>query len=298
MLIEISALCNLNCKHCFRKYRTGKLGNMSLQLFKHILEVDLNKFVFLGGAGEPFVNSNFLEMIDILKEDKRFISLNTNGTFLTDSYVDKNLDTLRKIDRLELSFDSNLNKELRTKSPLSLLHVLKNAEEKNLNIGRAVLLSEDNWKELELICESCRLLKVKPSFIFITPHYHNDYNNFEKWKFCIIRNFDFMSILTKYKYNDVLIDTGGSFCTQIPFYHNEISYLWNGVVVPCCYRIDEKYKIGDITKQTYKDIITGKELNLVREGKHPMCEICRDMSLFRKNPSIFINSRKETQFSK
>lgn len=86
--IEPTVLCNLRCRQCItgmgkvdRKHRT-----MNLNLFKNIIEQigDRLWYLLLFNQGEPFLNPNLVELIEIAKQQRIYVTTSTNGHFLTD----------------------------------------------------------------------------------------------------------------------------------------------------------------------------------------------------------------------
>lgn len=99
LVIEISAVCNLKCVHCFRRVAVDlKPHQMDLNLFKNLIieasEIGVKKIVF-SGWGEPLIHPNIDLMIKFCKMLKLDTALNTNGILLSDfiniivDYVDE-----------------------------------------------------------------------------------------------------------------------------------------------------------------------------------------------------------------
>jgi wyosine [tRNA(Phe)-imidazoG37] synthetase (radical SAM superfamily) len=90
--IELTTLCNLNCRHCWRPYSLQKrgVGSMAVSSFKKIIaEINVSPHVpqvlKIGGAGEPALHPQFPELMVALEPLKRrsvHTVLYTNGTLL------------------------------------------------------------------------------------------------------------------------------------------------------------------------------------------------------------------------
>lgn len=95
-----TALCNLTCTWCDTKY-TWDWGNYDYskevremeapEIYQRISNYKTKRIVITGG--EPLLQQKQLEpLIKMLKEDRYFIEVETNGTFLPDEIFDKSVD--------------------------------------------------------------------------------------------------------------------------------------------------------------------------------------------------------------
>ncbi len=91
-IIEVSGKCNAKCKWCVtgRDNRYGNFNiktNMSFQKFKeiynHLIEIkaiDKNSDLMLYSWGEPFLNSEAMDIFLYLSNEKQSFSVSTNGS--------------------------------------------------------------------------------------------------------------------------------------------------------------------------------------------------------------------------
>ncbi len=83
--VEVSTICQLKCMMCprsiFLKDWINK--NMDLDTYKKIPFKNF-RYVHLQGWGEPLLNPNVVEMIEIAKRDKCKVGTTTNGILLKD----------------------------------------------------------------------------------------------------------------------------------------------------------------------------------------------------------------------
>ncbi|MEW6593972.1 MAG: radical SAM protein [Thermodesulfobacteriota bacterium] len=105
--IEISSFCNLDCVMCERRRMTRTPMNMSLPLFKAIIDqcqaigVDQVK---LNLWGESLVNPRFLDMVRYAKENSDLIlQFNTNANLLTPELSQGIVAA--GLDKMTISFD-------------------------------------------------------------------------------------------------------------------------------------------------------------------------------------------------
>ena len=90
LYIEISSLCNLRCKMCFRESTKEKKGMMEYDLFERIFDDSLPELeeVVFGGIGEPLMNPKIIEMAKFVKERGLRLKLTTNGFLLTKEKIE------------------------------------------------------------------------------------------------------------------------------------------------------------------------------------------------------------------
>lgn len=105
-VIEVTSRCNLYCPMCPREVSTT-VGNkdMGMDTFRRILERVRShaSFIWMAGLGEPMMNKHFLTMVREVKQAGIAVGASTNGTFLTDKWQQRLLDS--GLDLLIVSFD-------------------------------------------------------------------------------------------------------------------------------------------------------------------------------------------------
>jgi len=104
--VEASGKCNLNCEYCYHKDWDKNIkrekGLMSLTLFRKFIE-EVSKTVYpvninFDLGGEPFLNPNLMDMVDLACSCNKLTNITTNGTLLTDELIDRILQSrLHKI---------------------------------------------------------------------------------------------------------------------------------------------------------------------------------------------------------
>lgn len=128
VIIEVSSMCNFSCEMCFIRHRPDK-GFMSEQVFYKILEdigtIDSVRSVSFGGIGEPLFHPEIFNWIRETKERGYLVSLQTNGSLITE----KNVESLvRYLDTITFSIDSYPNKNesnIGHESPEKVLRAIK-----------------------------------------------------------------------------------------------------------------------------------------------------------------------------
>ena len=110
--LEITNSCNLNCRHCYKD--SGKFSTeIPLQTIRYIIKqlYSRNCYSVILSGGEPLLHTEFFKIIKLFLENNFDITVITNGTLLTQSYISKflNIDKSQKI-LFQISLDGS-NKE-------------------------------------------------------------------------------------------------------------------------------------------------------------------------------------------
>lgn len=104
---HITEKCNMSCKYCFAKYseQTCKEKSLSLSQYRKIIKQisvqGFSKISFAGG--EPLLHPLLPELISYAKELGLTTMLVTNGSLLTESFIERVSDVL---DWISISIDS------------------------------------------------------------------------------------------------------------------------------------------------------------------------------------------------
>lgn len=106
--IEITNICNLDCRMCPREKLDVALEHIPFERMKAIVD-RLNgvKILTLTGWGEPFLHPNIFEMIRYAKQKGFWLQITTNGVFKNDSLVPRVVES--GLDSLSFSIDSPSN---------------------------------------------------------------------------------------------------------------------------------------------------------------------------------------------
>jgi MoaA/NifB/PqqE/SkfB family radical SAM enzyme len=107
--IENTNICNADCTICPHKNMKRAQGNMSMDLFKKIIDeaTRLNPQPSIGihGFGEPLLDKLFFERIVYAKKRGiKSLSSNTNASFLNSENIDRMLKS--GLDEIYISFDA------------------------------------------------------------------------------------------------------------------------------------------------------------------------------------------------
>lgn len=161
-------LCNLRCKHCYENAGVHRPELNTEQAFEvldklsKIAGVGLPALSFSGG--EPMIRKDFFEVAAYAKKKIPYISIATNGTFLTKDNAKKVKDV--GIDYAEISLDG-ATKEVHESFRGVLgcfektLNGIRNSVDEGLDTCIAMTIHKDNLNEVEKVVELAEELGVR-----------------------------------------------------------------------------------------------------------------------------------------
>jgi len=261
--IEPTTSCNLRCPECpsgLRKF-TRNTGSLSLEMYRQVIDQlhpDLF-YLILYFQGEPYLNPLFFQMVGEVRKKKIYTATSTNAHFLTDSLARKTVES--GLDRIIISLDGldqetyekyrsggsikkviegtrNLVKwkrELRSKTPYIILQFI------------IFSTNEHQIPELRKLAKDLGVdkLELKSAQVY----------NYEEGNPLIPVN----ESLSRYKKK-----MEGMYVIDNPMYNHCLRMwrgcviTWDGLVVPCCFDKDANHRLGDLKKQSFKEIWRGE----------------------------------------
>jgi len=127
--------CNFNCPFCFVKKEKKELTINQLKYLVNKVAIYFNENKITDGCinlagGEPLCSSHIQEVIDYIVSKKMKVSLITNGSLLTEEFINKNKNKLTMIGISIDSFNDDTNRKLGrcSNKTLSFDKVLKLAQ--------------------------------------------------------------------------------------------------------------------------------------------------------------------------
>ena len=291
--IESTNACGMNCIMCPRKHMKRKVGFIDVALFEKIVnQLEENSRLCLHHFGDPLLHPKIGELIKICAKYKIKSSLSTNPSSLTEEKVREILDA--GLDILHISLDGatketyekirgkaryedalkgiqtflEMKKQGNYKKPYTKIAIIKMKETEN-----EIEVFKNKWKNEKGIDE----VQVKE---FIT------------WD----GTMDEINNLSKDPSHKM--KRGKNYPCLWPW--AKLTVLWDGRVVACCFDSDAKCVLGDLNKQTLKEIWNSKRIQQFREqhrdNKFPkghLCETCNEREGFK--PSKFFPLNLLTQ---
>ena len=242
--IEVSSTCNLNCTMCPRKRmpRANNVPFIPFDLIEKMIrrgDLDRSYFVELQMSGEPLLHPHFSSIVDVLKKNKPdlLLGLSTNGI-----KIPEHLETLKKLDYITISVDSLSEYESirvggKVIQLVSNIVLLLGSLDLNKTTVDLQLIELDGWeKELELVQEIFGQFKVN---IRTVPD-------------CFLTVFD----------NPTEVPVKKDLCVN-PWL--SVSIQSNGNVVPFCFCFGDDNILGNVQKNSLKEIWQGEEAKKLRE---------------------------------
>jgi len=267
--IEPTNQCNLKCPECPSGLGTltRPLGLLKTDDFKKLIDqiAATGFYVQLFFQGEPYLNKQLPEMISYAQSKKIYISISTNGHFITEKNVDYILDNAP--DKLIFSLDG-----------------LTEESYQKYRVGGTFAQADAG---LRAIARRKKELKIKTPFIelqfIVMKQNENQLDDVIKYgKECGVDKVVFKTMqISSYenalkflpenpKYRRYLVD-GNSFRIKNKLMNHCFALwrtsvvTWDGRVVPCCFDKDASFEVGKLNGKTFKEIWHSKEINIFRK---------------------------------
>lgn len=137
---NITNYCNLGCKFCYMKKFLNTECMDIRKIYCILKEFKVNNIMKINiSGGEPFLHTDFNEIINILKKYNMHYSLSTNGTVIKDSHIKKLLEF--KPDFIGISHPTDSSNELKNRRIMDKLTVIEKNIKKLYNCGLPISIS-------------------------------------------------------------------------------------------------------------------------------------------------------------
>lgn len=261
--IEPTTACNLRCPECPSGLRafTRDIGNLKQEFYQTIIDQMYKRLSYLifYFQGEPYINPKFLDMVKYASDRNIYTITSTNGHFLNDKNAKKTIES--GLDRLIISVDGTTQE------------VYQNyRREGNLDTVLQGARNVVKWKK-ELRSSTPHIIF---QFLVVKPNEHQipdiyrlaDEIGVDEVKLKTAQIYDYEDgnelIPTIDKYSRYKKGNDGKYhvknqllnhCWKL--WHASV-ITWDGKVLPCCFDKDAKHKLGDLKKNTFKEIWHGR----------------------------------------
>ena len=267
--IEITNQCNLNCTFCKQNSRTPHF--MSFEQFEHVLNNigDTSKYLYLHVQGEPLLHPKLKEFISLARSKNFNIQIATNGSLLK-NHMDLVDYGIRKISFSLHSIDhQNIDKDM------YLNNILIFCENTSKLDNRYCELRFNNVNDMG---ENSKYLlsKLKEKYDFTITSKNNSFK---------IMNNVFVSFSDLFEWPsmhfDIINDVG--YCRGGL---DMLAILSDGTISACCLDAEGDINLGNIYKDTIKDILNSKKyLSIINNFKNrkvieELCKRCSYRSRF------------------
>jgi len=267
---EITAMCNLNCIHCYNDSGKKKCSNLNLKTIKKAIDGLKErgvKILSLSG-GEPLLNPDFASIVNYSNDIGFDVHIATNGTLL--DKLDSNI--LNKQISLDGASEKTHEKIRNTKGCFkktinNILYLNKTYPQINEKLSLKLVINKLNKDELSNYIDLAKSLSIKDirfSFMILTgrAEYNDEINLSCDEKIEIIKfinneipNHPSMNISTLGT-TDICPYTKEkeemTFGTRIDF---------NGDVFPCQSISDKKFCFGNIREESMSEILSNDKLS-------------------------------------
>lgn len=257
--IEPSSFCNLGCEFCPTGQKTISRppGNMELSTSAKIIN-ELHPYIinlFLYFQGEPFLNKNLFEIIDLSKNRNIYTVLSTNGNFLDYQNSEKIIES--GLDKIIISLDGLDQKTYETyRKNGQYFDVIKGIENlvssRNNNktafpfIEIQFLVFSHNQDQINDVIKFGKHLGADRVSIKTAQIYSPEENKNwlpERQKFSRYRTSKTGEVETK--------RAAGNKCKRI---WDSTVVAWNGDIVPCCFDKNADFVMGNINTTLFSKI--------------------------------------------
>jgi len=289
--IEPTNRCNAACVMCRRTYWQRPLGDMDLNKFIYILnKIPECKQIHLQGVGEPFLNSDIIDMIKMAKNRNIIVSTVTNGTLFDNKKFVKNV-IMSDLDFMAFSIDTiNEIKFSSIRRALNLKHIINNLNNvidvrndlcSKMKIAIVSVLT--NYSSYEEIIDLIYFAEKSKIDLIYFQHLNVNIIGYEKAYEAKFTSDDIIKLnkhLSKEKYNikillpEILLSNESIKC-KWPYRGTNIT--WDGYVTLCCLQPDPSLlSFGNIYNDSFFNIWNSLEYKKIRSDfqKNKTPNIC------------------------
>ncbi|MFH0771927.1 MAG: SPASM domain-containing protein [Candidatus Omnitrophota bacterium] len=267
---EVTNMCNAKCVMCPREKMSRPQGILDMGLYTRALDeaYDMGaRMVSLENFGETFMDPLFFERAAYAKGKGMEVYTITNGSLFNKKMANLSIYFLDKVrfsvygatKEVYESIHKGLNFDIVISNIEYLIKEKERLNSKSPRIEVYFLLMENNKGQVEDFKR--RWLGLVDDIAIWKPHNWSDGR----------------------KYRLAGKDQKKISCGR-PV-RGPIQIQWDGLVVPCCFDYNSEIVLGDIHKQSLREIITGRAYNEFRnahaEGNfssYPFCDSCDQLT--------------------
>jgi radical SAM protein with 4Fe4S-binding SPASM domain len=268
--LEPTNYCNIRCISCPRDRMEREKGYMDFNLFQKIIDDAAKtgvKRVHLYLHGEPMLHPDIVRMIAYIKSKNIGISMATNGMLL---------DREKSISILKSGVNSAdyITFSILGCSPETHEEIMKGVKHEKVvqNITDFLALRKEYRINGPIIQT---IFYQMPENVNETDSYMAKWENIVDHALCS----PFSNSFAKYKKgSNCLIQQRRKTCRSI---WERLTIYWNGAATICCEDVDGDYVLGDLGKQSIKQVWNCDRLSSIRKlhrekkfDEIPLCQRC------------------------
>ncbi len=281
--IEPTNACNLKCIICPRSTMTRKIGSMDISLFDKILD-DITELgpseIRLFNFGEPLLYKDLPLMVKKCNELGLKASFQTNGLLLNKDIMLALLEA--GLDYLGVSVNALTEEEY------AIIREGNSLVELREKVKLAKTLAKEMNKPLH-IHVNAHIIKDdqdarKSDFTKFVAFWHDIADTLSISGISLFDKIEYLKGGTKQKaiLKQLPKKPDAEFkCTE-PF--DRVIIKWDGTATVCCADFDAKYVVGNLAKQSLKEIWHGEAFEAIRKivktrnySLHPLCSDCPNL---------------------
>lgn len=266
--IEPTTACNLECPACPSGTRefTRPTGNMKDEIFQSIILSLKNYLLHINFyfQGEPFIHPKIYDWIKVASKNKIYTLISTNAHFLNVPNCEKIIQS--GLSKIIISIDGMSQKvyeQYRVNGSVdrvfeginTLIKVKKQYNSKTPIIVLQWIAFEHNLVELPLFIKYCKEKKlhyqIKTAQVY----------SMEQLKKLVPRNEKY----TRYEINAnklIIKNHLNNYCWRM---WASCVFTQDGMIVPCCFDKDAKYKMGNIKIDKFENVWKSEKYNNFRQ---------------------------------
>lgn len=268
---EPTTSCNLRCPECPSGLRSFSrpTGMLQEDLFKKTIDElapTLNYLVFYF-QGEPYLNKNFLELVQYAASKKIYTATSTNAHYLTDDAAKKTIES--GLDRLIISIDGTTqevyeqyrvggNLEKVIEGAKRMVEWKKKLKSKTPHIIFQFLVVKPNEHQMDDVKKLAKEIGVD-EVAFKTAQVYE----YETGNELIPENEKY----SRYqKNNDGTYSIKNKLLNHCWKMWHSCVITWDGKVVPCCFDKDATHQLGDVSQISFKEVWQSNSYNQFRKS--------------------------------
>lgn len=285
--IEPTTACNLRCPECPSGLRSFSrpTGNLKADFFRKTID-ELSKqlmYLIFYFQGEPYINPEFLNMVEYASKKGIYTITSTNGHFLNDENAKKTVTS--GLDRLIISVDGTTQEvyeNYRKAGKLdNVLAGARNVVKWKKELGAktphiifqflVVRPNEHQIPEVYRLAEEIGIDEVKLKTAQVYDYEHGN---------------DLIPLQDKYarysKNEDGTYSVKNKLLNHCWKLWHSCVITWDGRIVPCCFDKDATHQLGHLQKETFKNAWNGpayaafRKQILAGRDKIDICKNCTE----------------------
>lgn len=257
--IEPTTACNLGCPECPSGLRafTRETGNLRIENFKRWIDELAPHLTYINFyfQGEPYIHPQFLELVKYADEKKIYTATSTNAHFLDAKNAMRTVQS--GLDRLIISIDGTTQEvygQYRVNGRLekvlegtrNIIAAKRKLKSKTPHVIFQFLVVKPNEHQVGDVKKLARQMGVDEVRLKTAQVYNHEHGN------ALIPDTDKFS---RYRKNaDGTYSVKNALDNHCWRLWSSCVITWDGLVVPCCFDKDAQHRLGDLKKNSFREI--------------------------------------------